>query len=299
MRNTKVIVNFFFEFFLSEKTKKKCEKIIVYVAIISFIAHLLVIALVNLNIVEINDPSKLLVNPIAAIYTPFSFIIVYEVYLLIYYLPKSTSVYIGKQYEIISLIIIRRIFKDLSNIELTTDWFSVKNDIQFTYDILAIVILFYMIYYFYKLVKVNTNATVESEKSEIIGFINLKKVVAVCLIPILFAMSVFSLSHWIYENFFSISKLIKELKDINNVFFENFFTVLILVDVLILIYSFLYSDKFNKVIRNSGFIISTVLIKISFSTTGLINTILIVVAVLFGVVIFKIHNLYNKDEVAK
>lgn len=299
MRNTKVIVNFFFEFFLSEKTKKKCEKIIVYVAIISFIAHLLVIALVNLNIVEINDPSKLLVNPIAAIYTPFSFIIVYEVYLLIYYLPKSTSIYIGKQYEIISLIIIRRIFKDLSNIELTIDWFSVKNDIQFTYDILAIVILFYMIYYFYKLVKVNTNATVESEKSEIIGFINLKKVVAVCLIPILFAMSVFSLSHWIYENFFSISKLIKELKDINNVFFENFFTVLILVDVLILIYSFLYSDKFNKVIRNSGFIISTVLIKISFSTTGLINTILIVVAVLFGVVIFKIHNLYNKDEVAK
>jgi hypothetical protein len=156
-----------------------------------------------------------------------------------------------------------------------------------------------MIYYFYKLVKVNTNTTVESEKSEIIGFINLKKVVAVCLIPILFAMSVFSLSNWIYENFFSISKLIKELKDINNVFFENFFTVLILVDVLILIYSFLYSDKFNKVIRNSGFIISTVLIKISFSTTGLINTILIVVAVLFGVVIFKIHNLYNKDEVAK
>jgi hypothetical protein len=112
-------------------------------------------------------------------------------------------------------------------------------------------------------------------------------------------MSVFSLSHCVYENFFSISKLIKELKDINNVFFENFFTVLILVDVLILIYSFLYSDKFNKVIRNSGFIISTVLIKISFSTTGLINTILIVVAVLFGVVIFKIHNLYNKDEVAK
>jgi hypothetical protein len=299
MKSITEIINYFFEFFLSEKTKKKCEKTIVYIAIISFIVHLLVIALVNLNVIDINDPSKLLVNPIAAIYTPFSFIIVYEVYLLIYYLPKSTSVYIGKQYEIISLIIIRRIFKDLSNIELTTDWFLVKNDIQFTYDIVAIVILFYMIYYFYKLVKINTQAAEEPKKSEIIGFINLKKIIAVCLIPILFAMSIFSLSHWIYENFFSISKLIKELKDINNIFFENFFTVLILVDVLILIYSFLYSDKFYKVIRNSGFIISTVLIKISFSTTGLINTILIVVAVLFGVVIFKIHNLYNKDEVAK
>jgi hypothetical protein len=60
---------------------------------------------------------------------------VLEVYLLVYYLPKSTTIYIGKQYEIILLIIIRRIFKDISNLELTRVCFAVKYDLIFLYDI--------------------------------------------------------------------------------------------------------------------------------------------------------------------
>ena len=97
---------------LSEKTKEKSEQVILWIALASFILHLLIIELINFNIISINEPSNLLRDPIAAIYTPFSFILVYEVYLLIYYLPKSTSTYISKQYEIIALIIIRRLFKD-------------------------------------------------------------------------------------------------------------------------------------------------------------------------------------------
>ena len=96
-----------------KKTKNKSETVIVTIAIISFLLHLLLIVLADLHILRLNNYSELLSNPIAAIYTPFSFILIYEVYLLVYYLPKSTSTYIGKQYEIIALIIIRRVFKDL------------------------------------------------------------------------------------------------------------------------------------------------------------------------------------------
>jgi hypothetical protein len=64
--------------------------------------------------------------------------------------------------------------------------------------------------------------------------------------------------------------------------------------VLLLLISFLHTDKFNRVIRNSGFIISTILIKLSFGIEGLLNIILIVVAVLFGVVILAIHNQFEK-----
>ena len=60
--------------------------------------------------------------------------------------------------------------------------------------------------------------------------------------------------------------------------------------------NFLHSNKFNNVIRNSGFIITTILIKLSFNTGGLLNTVLIVTAVAFGVLILKIHNLYEKIE---
>ena len=116
--------------FLSEKTRKSSEWIILSIAIASFISHLVLIYLVDFGIISINNSTDLLSNPIAAIYTPFSFILLYEVYLLIYYLPKSFTTYIGKQYEIMTLIVIRRLFKDLSNLTLTTDWFNIKYDLQ-------------------------------------------------------------------------------------------------------------------------------------------------------------------------
>ncbi|MFD0777146.1 hypothetical protein ACFQZF_15275 [Flavobacterium myungsuense] len=145
--------------------------------------HLLLIGLVNLNVISVNDQSKLLTNPISAIYTPFSFILIYEVYLLLYYLPRSTSIYIGKQYEIISLIVIRRIFKDLSNLEFSTNWFSIKNDILFSGDLVAILIMFLLIFLFYKLVKDGSMSEIEIKKPEILQFIDLKKAIATLLVP--------------------------------------------------------------------------------------------------------------------
>ena len=134
---------------LSKKTKEGSERVILWIALVSFIIHLLIIGLIHFNIITISEQSSLLRNPIAAIYTPFSFILVYEVYLLIYYLPKSTSTYISKQYEIIALIIIRRLFKDLSNLSLSPNWFNISNDLQFTYDLVASILLFYFIYLFH------------------------------------------------------------------------------------------------------------------------------------------------------
>ena len=113
------LLNKLHQFFLSEFTKKRIEKTILYVALFGFFIHLILIYLSNAGIVNLSLKSELLKNPISAIYTPFSFILVYEVYLLIYYLPKSFTTYVTKQYEIITLIIIRKLFKDLSILELS------------------------------------------------------------------------------------------------------------------------------------------------------------------------------------
>jgi hypothetical protein len=285
---------------LSEETKKRTEVFFVTVAIISFLLHLIIIALVDFKVILVNDYSKLLNNPIAAIYTPFSFILIYEVYLLVYYLPKSTTIYIGKQYEIISLIVIRRIFKDLTKLEFNVNWFNSKTNLNFTLDLLATVLLFYLIFIFYKLNQANEINQSKIQKTVSLNqFIKLKNIFAVILIPIFLSMSLYSLGHWIYENFFSISLMVNKIKDINKIFFDEFFTVLILIEVLLLLFSFLLSDKFSRVIRNSGFIISTILIKLSFGTEGILNTILIVVAVSFGVIILWIHNKYELIEAKK
>ena len=140
---------------LSERAKRKGEHLVLYIAIVSFIIHLLLIYLNQFGIIYIEGSKELLGNPIAAIYTPFSFILVYEVYLLIYYLPKSITTYIRKQYEIITLIVIRRIFKDLANLQLSSDWFEIKYDLQFTYDITASILLFLLLYLFQSKSKLN------------------------------------------------------------------------------------------------------------------------------------------------
>lgn len=285
------IWNSLFERFLSEKTKEKSEKVIVYIAIISFLIHLLLIAFVSLNWISPTDFAGLLKNPMVAIYTPFSFILLYEAYLLVYYLPKSTTKYIGKQYEIITLIIIRRIFKDLYKLEFTTDWFNKKDDVLFVFDVIAVLILFYLIYLFYKIVDFKPRQEVTAEVG---SFIKLKKIIATLLVPIFLVLAVYNFSFWIYETFYSLNQTAVSIKNTNKIFFDEFFTILILIDVLLLLFSFLHTDKFNQVIRNSGFIISTILIKLSFNIDGILNIIVTLVAVLLGVLILYIHNKYDK-----
>lgn len=282
-------------FLLSETTKKSTEKIILYGALSSFFLHLALIYLTKFDLINLSKDSELLQNPISAIYTPFSFILIYEVYLLIYYLPRSFTTYITKQYEIITLIIIRKLFKDLSVLELSTDWFDIKGDLQFTYDILASLILFYLIYQFQKRGKIKSvKSTVTKEQLQ--RFITTKRWIAVFLIPLFFIMAVYTLIGWCMEIAITTDEL-PSFESINNLFFDEFFTVLILVDVILLLISFFYTDQFHKIIRNSGFIVSTILIRISFGVSGLISTILIVSAVIFGLAIIMIHNSYERSFV--
>jgi len=282
---------------LSEKTKKRSERVILLIAIASFLIHLLIIYLVDFGIISLNNPSDLLKNPTAAIYTPFSFILVYEVYLLIHYLPKSITTYISKQYEIITLIIIRRLFKDLSNLSLSSDWFKIKYDLQFTYDLVASVLLFFLILQFYKQSK-KRYRTDENEDSQIEGtvrFIKIKKIIAASLVPILFFVAIYSFINWLLSSVELNSDSEVSFKNINNIFFEQFFTILIIADVVLLLFSFFHTVDFHKVIRNSGFIISTILIRLSFSVSGLLNTALILTAIIFGLLILIIHNQFEKQ----
>ena len=297
MKDKNTLFNYFYVKLLSSNFKKKIEIVIVSIAIFSFILHLSLIGLSDLKIITSN--SKLLINPIAAIYTPFSFILIYEVYLLVYYLPKSTTIYIGKQYEIITLIIIRRTFKDLSNIKFNTENYYSQENFLFAFDLFATLMLFFLIFIFYKLnnKREDTN-TINQPSLQVEKFIYFKKIIAMFLIPIFLILSIYSLGHWIYESF-TITQIVKNIKDINKIFFDEFFTILILVEVLILLVSFFLSDKFSKVIRNSGFVISTILIKLSFATEGFLNTFLILIAVLFGVLILLLHNKYEIIESKK
>ncbi len=285
-----------YDLLLSERTRARFERIILNVAIIGFIIHLLLIFLAQLHCLPVSAEAELLTNSIAAVYTPFSFVLVYEVYLLVYYLPQSITTYISKQYEIITLIIIRRLFKDLAAIEISADWFKIHGDLRLTYDILASLVLFYLLLLFITQGgKRHAQPLPEGPPSTSLArFILFKKILATLLIPILFCLASYTLVQWTLGVIVPSSSLGISFKNLNNVFFDQFFSVLIVVDVVLLLNSLFLTNDFHKVIRNSGFIISTILIRLSFSVEGLISTILIVASVVFGLLILLIYNQYEK-----
>ena len=268
----------------SKKNIKSFEKLILYFAIAGFLIHL---ALVFLNLkYDVNyfvGLDSLLSNPISALYTPFSFILVYEAFLLIYYLPRSFTTSIAKEYEIISLVLIRKIFEDIPKLDISLGIYN-QQSLLLLYDLIAIIIIFYLIFLFRK-----TIASIPKRKTNenLIRFISYKKILSIVLVPILLFLCVSNLFDWTYSVF--INNVI--VKNINAVFFIDFFTILILVDVFILLLSFQYTDRYHQIIRNTGFIISTILLRLSFSVSGLPSIILLIIGVLFGLIILRIYRL--------
>ncbi|MDC6480572.1 hypothetical protein PQY70_01510 [Flavobacteriaceae bacterium] len=274
----------------SEKVIKKFEKYILYLASIGFVIHLTIILLNNYNLIELSVVgTNLFSNPISALYTPFSFILVYEAFLLIYYIPRSFTTAVGKQYQIMSLIVIRKIFKDIPLVDLNANWIENSNNQQLIFDLVGVLIIFFLIYLF-KITKEKLPIKPVSDKLD--RFIASKKLVSIVLLPTLFAICIISFVNWFSGVF--IEETFNE--NLNNLFFNEFFTILILADVFILLLSFQYTERYSQLIRNTGFIISTILLRLSFSVSGLTSILLIISGIIFGLIILLIYNAIEKDN---
>ena len=267
----------------SEQNQKKVELATLWLSMIGFIIHLFLIFAKKYDWFEVFFESSLLIDPISAIYTPFSIILVYEIYLLVVNLPRSFTTSVSKQFEIISLILIRRIFADIPKIDLKANWMSTQENVQLIYDVLGVLIIFFLIYLFNKgrsrLPKKPLNPNLKS-------FVASKKAVSMILLPILIITSLVSVYNWIYGLLY-----LQITSDINAIFYNEFFTILILADVLILLLSFQYTERYSQLIRNTGFVICTILIRLSFGVSGLTNVLLIISSVAFGLLILTIYNL--------
>jgi hypothetical protein len=289
------LIDQWFEQLFGNRFKHRFETIILYLALGGFFLHLAIITALRFEWIPfVTPPSSLFNHPIAAIYTPFTLILIYEVYLLVYYLPRSFTSSVSKQYEIISLIVIRRIFKDISKLELTENWFESKYDWLFSVDIAGFVILFFLIFLFSRFAR---KRPVRESSRNPAAFILSKKLISILLIPVLLVLSLYSFGDFLLDlRLYELGRT-STITDINHIFYNEFFTILIVVDVTILLLSLRYTDRYSQLIRNSGFVISTVLIRLSFSAEGLLNMAMILLGVLFGVLVLWIYNLIEQLEV--
>ncbi len=280
-------VNLIFDTIFSKYSRGKFEKFILILAAIGFITHLMLIFLNNNGYIQLDVGENLLKNPISALYTPFSFILIYEAFLLIYYLPSSFTVSVVKGYEIISLVLIRKIFKDVPLVDLSEDFFANPYNVQFIYDITGFVLVFFLIYLFKTTAGKPQTPKVDNKLKK---FISQKKAISILLVPVLLALASYSFYNWLGSLLIESSNDI----DVNFLFFIDFFTILILVDVLLLLISFRYTERYSQLIRNTGFIISTIMLRLSFTATGLASVSFLVLGILFGVIILAIYKKMEK-----
>ena len=277
-------INSVFEKVFSDSNLKTFEKIILFLATAGFIIHLVLILLNNKGYLDLTFfQDSLFVNPISAIYTPFSFILIYEAFLLIYYLPRSFTTSIAKQFEIMSLILIRKIFKDIPDVDLSDNWILNENNLQLIYDLTGVLIVFYLIYMFKKLKENLPKLPVHQNLERFLAY---KRLISLLLIPTLIILCVFSFIEWYGAVFIGG----ENSPNIDYLFFVEFFGILILVDVFILLISFQYTERYSQLVRNTGFIISTILLRLSFNAVGLTSIILLISGIVFGLIILYIYN---------
>lgn len=283
-----------FKFFFSPRAKGLFERYVIHLAIAGYLLH---ISYFLFEGFRSGFPSAHVFKSImVALYTPFSLILIFEVYLLVYYLPRSTTEYIAKEYEIIALIMIRRMFYDLGNINITPAWFRDKGDLTFTVDLLATLAVFTLIWLFYstlRSIRQYARPPRPDKQMQLERFILTKQRIAGILLIIFGAMLLYSIGESIYYSM--VLGQTFTVKYLSAIFFEDFFTVLIISDVLILLISHYHTHDFHRLMRNSGYIISTVLIRLSFTAEGIVSSLLITFAVGFSLIISWIYLQYEKQ----
>ena len=272
--------------------RQHLERVVVVLAAGGFVLHLLLILLVRqFPEIALGPLDALDRNFLHAVYTPFSFILFYEVLMLVLALPQSHTSSIGKQYEIISLIVVRRVFKDIGGFRDMSSWLTQATTTRAVLiDMAAAAGMFLVVAIFYRIRK----SVVKSDRHrDLAGFIKLKKVIAVLLCGVLLASASYSIVAWIGS---TGPRVQSRPLDLDAFFFPAFFEFMIFTDVLLLIVSICYYERYEYVFRNAGFVISTVLLRFSLSTPKPLDVGLGLLAMLYGLVVLAIFAFFTRGS---
>ena len=215
-------------------------------------------------------------NHLVAIEYAFLLLLIYEVINLILSLANSMSVSVGKQFEVLSLFLLRDIFKEFSHFDEPLRWEQIEPSILpilvsgvSALGIFVILIVYYKLQFHQPITKDNRNQNY---------FISAKKIISlVLLISFLYLISknIIGFIHYGYSE----------------TTFEAFYTILIFTDVLIVLLSLRYSSSYHVAFRNSGFVVSTVIIRLSLIAPLMMGALLGIGAAIFALGVSYAYNL--------
>ena len=278
-------VNYWYRKFLGDDVDDKVRENVLLFSVIAFIAHLLIYFLYQFEFIEISGETKTLVNsPLSSLYTPFSILLTYETYQLIRTLPSSFSNSVGKQYEVVTLLVVRDVFKRLADYTSDDEWVITGELGLILMECATFLILFYTALSYRKSSDVSDISKVEDD--ELDSFVHSKRIISLMLFVAFIVMAAYSFGTWTLA-------VIDGKGDVNReIFFSDFFTILILADILILLLSYRFTVDFGNLARNTGFILSTVILRVAIGAPGVSAVILFTLSGILGLAILRISSIF-------
>ena len=270
------------ELILGEKTDAVLRRFAINFAILGFLIHLAACTLYRFDSLQVNEMESFVDSYLDALYTPFSIILAYEVYELIKAIPESFSNSIGKQIEVITLLIVRDIFKNLANVG-DTDASTLDSDVAFiAVEAVVFVVLFTTALYFRYVTSLSKPSEYQDDSVRV--FVNQKKDLACSLVVIYVIVAIYSVTSW------SFGVLDGEGNLSRTVFFLDFFTWLILSDIIILLVSYKHITDFPQLARNTGFVLSTVIIRVGIGTPGYNGAVMFVLSAGLAAIVLRLSS---------
>ncbi len=202
-------------------------------------------------------------NQYYAIQLAFTLILAMEVVELILALAESVTLAVSKQLEIMSLIMLRDAFTDIS---LLHHPMQAAEDTQILLQMAAVAISGLLLFIFRALfMKVRY---LQRYSPALPFYIRAKKCIALMLLSIIAIVGMADLCGFLFL-------------DRASMFFEIFYTLLIFTDILLLLAGQYYMPSFHVTFRNSGYAVSTLLMRVALSAPQMVGAGLCVMAGLY------------------
>ena len=242
-----------------------------------FISAIILIELNRRGFVPEPFASHFSLSHLAAIEQAFNVLLALEVVSLIFSLSHSVTKSVGKQFEILSLILLRDTFKEFSHFGEPLVWAEIAPSLaSIVASAVGALLIFVVLGFFYKAQRSHPITADEKIRSH---FILTKKMIALLLLFSFVGICVVDL--WGYfalglpENAFS-----------------SFYTLLVFSDVLVVLISLRYSAQYQVSFRNSGYAVATVLIRLALIAPITLGAVIGVGTTLFALGISLAYNAF-------
>ena len=225
------------------------------VALVIFWVYVAALCCVELKRQGMLPPALAQLTPhshFSAIQLAFTLILGLEVMSLIFIISTSFSRSVGKQFEILALILLRNAFKELAHLpEPVSIAGNLDPVIHIAVTALGALGIFVALGIYGKLA--SSYAYIQSPEMRM-RFVISKKLLSLTLFVIFLGIGI--RDAWIH---------IHTGEDMR--FFETIYTVLIFADIALVLISQRYMPSFHAVFRNSGFVIGTLMMRLALSAT--------------------------------